>query len=205
MFAKNEILGMKNDVNLTIILSFLFVSFSITSTTAQSLNNPSFEDEPSDATVPMGWFPCAKHTTPDILPGYWGVYEDASDGETFVGLITRENSTYESIGQRISKPLKANNCYAISMDLAHSNHYSGYNQPLGLRVYVSDEKCDDQQLVKEIEAISHEEWKTYKLDFYTESAVKYILIEAFYKDGRFSHKGNILIDNIKAFFDCSKT
>jgi len=48
------------------------------------LNNPSFEDTPSDATTPMGWFECEEYTTPDILPGYWGVYDEAVEGETYV-------------------------------------------------------------------------------------------------------------------------
>ncbi|MCB0682774.1 MAG: hypothetical protein KDC32_18010, partial [Saprospiraceae bacterium] len=43
--------------------------------------NPSFEgDEPQDATVPAGWFPCKEGTTPDILPGVWGVHTEPAEG-----------------------------------------------------------------------------------------------------------------------------
>ena len=37
------------------------------------LENASFEDEPQDATMPQGWRGWKKGTTPDILPGSWGV------------------------------------------------------------------------------------------------------------------------------------
>ena len=44
------------------------------------LDNPSFEGEPKDATTPIGWLECEKGTTPDILPGFWGVYLQPYDG-----------------------------------------------------------------------------------------------------------------------------
>ena len=44
--------------------------------------------------------PCEDFTTPDILPGFWGEYNEANHGETYVGMITRANGTYESIGKR---------------------------------------------------------------------------------------------------------
>ena len=70
------------------------------------LNNASFEGVPQDATTPSGWQECELGTTPDILPGFWNVYTEASDGETFIGLITRDDGSFESIGQRLSSPLK---------------------------------------------------------------------------------------------------
>ena len=55
--------------------------------------NSSFEGEPADATVPQGWMACQEGTTPDILPGYWGVYTYPANGDTYLGLITRGNGT----------------------------------------------------------------------------------------------------------------
>ena len=104
------------------------------------LNNASFEGEPQDATVPVGWFPCARGTTPDILPGPWGVTTESSDGDTYVGLITREDGTWESIGQRLKSPVKPRECYTFTLDLAHSDTYSGYNNPLKLRIWGGETK-----------------------------------------------------------------
>jgi len=184
---------------------FLFAILSCTQITAQiQLNNPSFEDTPSDATTPMGWFECEEHTTPDIMPGYWGVYNEASEGETFVGMITRENGTYESIGQRLSKTMKEGICYRFSLDLAHSDSYSGYNESLKLRVWIADKKCGEQQLVFESPLIDEIEWQNFKIEFSPEKDAKYIMIEAFFKEGRFKRKGNILIDNVSPIRVCSR-
>ena len=66
------------------------------------LRNPSFEsDAPQDATMPSSWLGCNMGTTPDILPGFWGVMQEASDGNNFLGLITRRDGTYEAIAQRL--------------------------------------------------------------------------------------------------------
>lgn len=164
--------------------------------------NASFEGEPMDATMPVGWFGCEPHTTPDILPGPWGVYEDASDGETFVGLITRENSTWESISQRLAKPLQPENCFYFTLDLAHSKTYAGYNKPLKIRVWGSDTRCGKSQLLLETDFIRHSDWKTYEANFWAAETIHYILLEAFSQETEFSYGGNILIDNLSPVKKC---
>lgn len=173
--------------------------------TAQNmLQNPSFEDEPADATMPMGWFACQDGTTPDILPGYWGVYLEASEGDTYVGLITRGNGTYESIGQRLPKKLEKEGCYQMSFDLAHSQNYSGYSKPVKLRVWLGDKKCRKDQMIFESDFIENEEWETFEVEFDAASSSKYIFFEAYYKDSDFDHKGNVLIDNISPIIYCNR-
>lgn len=179
--------------------------FSICNLDAQiTLNNPSFEDEPADATVPMGWLPCAPNTTPDILPGFWGVYTEASEGETFVGLITRFDGSYESIGQRFSERLDNETCYSFNIDLAQSKAYAGYNEPLKIRIWISTKKCRKEQIIFESEFIDHPNWETYEVNFTPKEKAKYILIEAFHSDGTVTVTGNILLDNITALVPCSK-
>jgi hypothetical protein len=187
---------------LTIAAALLL--FAIRSAGQIYLINPSFEGEPQDATVPVGWLPCEPGTTPDILPGVWGVYQEASHGNTFVGLITRENSTWESIGQRLKTPLEALQCFSFFLDLAHSKTYSGYNKPLKLRIWGSATKCGKDQLLFESPLIEHREWKRYKVEFTGKKDINYILLEAFYEEGQFSRQGNILIDNISPIKRCAR-
>ena len=59
------------------------------------LENASFEDEPQDATMPQRWHSCKRGSTPDILPGFWGVYLEPYDGDSYVGLITRQDGSYD--------------------------------------------------------------------------------------------------------------
>ena len=144
-------------------------------------------------------------TTPDILPGYWGVYTQPSDGNTYLGLITRGNGTWESIGQRLSGPLKKGSCYAWSLDLAHSDTYSGHNGPVKLRVWVSKVKCQKDQLIFESPVIEHTDWETYKVKFTANEDFQYILLEAFHSEEEFSYKGNILIDRLRAIQGCDRS
>ncbi len=169
------------------------------------LMNSSFEGEPSDATVPQGWMACKEGTTPDILPGFWGVYNDPSDGDTYVGLITRQNNTWESIGQRLTANLEKGKCYTWSLDLAHSDTYSGYNNPIRLRIWVSKLKCQKDQMIYESPLIEHLDWRTYQFRFIPYSDSRYILIEAFHSEQPFQYKGNILIDRVRPITACDKT
>ncbi len=167
--------------------------------------NGSFEGVPADATMPQGWMGCQEGTTPDILPGYWGVYTQPSDGDTYLGLITRGNGTWESIGQRLSGPLKKGSCYAWSLDLAHSDTYSGHNGPVRLRVWVSKVKCQKDQLIFESPLIDHTDWETYKVKFTANEDFQYILLEAFHSEEEFSYKGNVLIDRLRAIQGCDRS
>ncbi len=193
-------------------LKTIFLSLSLSLSPNLSLHsqsielfNPSFEEEPADATTPQGWTTCKEGTTPDILPGFWGVYTPASDGETYVGLITRQNSTWESIGQRLVTPLKKGTCYNWNMDLAHSDTYAGYDGAIKLRVWISKLKCQKDQLIYESPMIEHLDWKTYLIKFVPDEDYRYILLEAFYSDEPFHYQGNILIDRIQEIKVCNRT
>lgn len=191
-----------------IFAALLCLNFSVLAqkdaTNSIRLENAGFEGEPSDATVPAGWHPCEENTTPDILPGPWGVYNEPSEGETFVGIITRQDGTFESFGQRTSAPLEKNECYRFQVDLAHSKTYTGYNRPLKLRIYAGQTKCDALQEIARTGFIEHTQFKTYKFSFTPETELNYIIIKAHYRDGTFSHMGNILIDNLSVIQRCPR-
>ena len=169
------------------------------------LDNTSFEGEPQDATMPQRWYAVEKGTTPDIMPGPWGVYLEPADGETYIGLITREDGSFESIGQRLKIPLKAKDCYSFSIDLAHSKAYANYNLPIRLRIWGSENRYSKDQLLTESAVIKHTDWKNYKFQFLTKKEYPYIIFEAYYMKGMFTpYKGNILIDNVSVFKRCPK-
>jgi hypothetical protein len=169
-----------------------------------SFPNASFEDAPSDATTPQAWYPCEEMTTPDILPGFWGVYKTANQGETYVGLITRQDGSFESIATRTSKVLKAKTCYKVSVSLAHSKTYAGFNKPLSLRIWAGKRKCDKAELIFESKLIEHSEWRQYQIQFQLEEEAQYILIEAFNGNKSTKLKGNILIDNLTTINSCDR-
>lgn len=189
-------------LTLTTYLICLFISLTGQSIT---LNNPSFEDEPADATTPMGWFECTNSTTPDIFPGYWGVYEEASDGDTYIGLIIREDRSNEAIGQRTSAKMETDKCYKLSIDLSHSDTYAGYNAPAKMRIYIGPSKCSTSQMIFQSELITHTDWKTYVIEFTPSEVSNYIFLEAIDKKGIIlGSKGNILVDAISSIEICTK-
>lgn len=186
------------------MLPLLITYISLRSQTIE-LFNPSFEGTPQDATVPQGWSGCKEGTTPDILPGSWGVYTPASDGQTYVGLITRSNGTWESIGQRLPATLERGTCYDWALDLAHADTYACYSGPIKLRVWISKLKCQKDQLIYESPLIDHLDWRTYLIKFTPYDDFRYILIEAFHKDPPFEYQGNILIDYLREIRVCDRT
>lgn len=168
------------------------------------LNNGFFEGEAQDATVPAGWHVCAPGSTPDILPGPWGVFLEASEGETYIGLITREDGSFESIGQRLSQPLATGQCYELRVDLAHSLTYAGYKGHLQLRIWGGTSRCGKDQLLFESPLIKNSDWQTYSHKFTAEKPVQYLTLEAYNPDGKVYQMGNILIDHLSGIRLCSR-
>jgi len=188
------------------IISTIFATSWAQDDKVVELDNASFEGIPHDAVTPNGWNPCGIDSSPDILPGPWGVYQKPTDGNTFLGLITRENKSWEALGQKLKRPLKKHKCYKFSVDLSTSPAYAGYSKPVRLRVWVSKTLCERTKLVATSPTIDHYEWKTYDFMFSTEEdTYRYIIIEAYYKEPAiYFYRGNILIDNFSVFEACDR-
>ena len=187
-----------------LIICLCIFSINLQAQSHTILDNGSFEGEPQDATTPIGWYICTKSTTPDILPGPWGVYLDPMDGDSYVGMITRSDGSFESIGQRLSQSLEKGNCYQFSVDLAHSDTYVGYFNPVKIRIWGAKKKCGQDQLLFESELIEHLDWERYLIKFEAETNIKHISIEAYWPE-RDAVMGNILIDNISKILNCDRT
>ncbi len=185
-------------------ISIIFLSVCTLLSGQVTLDNSSMEGTPADATMPSGWFSAAEGTTPDILPGYWGVYNEPFDGETYIGIITRQDGSFESISQRLNDKLIKDACYNMSIHLAHSDNYTGYNQPIHLRVWLGSKKNERAQLIFKSPKITHLDWKNYDIEFNPNDDMYYIIIEAHISDNHIPHKGNILIDKISPILRCNR-
>lgn len=190
------------------VVFILVVSSLCASLNLQSqirLSNASFEGTPQDATTPIGWTPCQVTSTPDILPGFWGVQLPAQQGVSYVGLIAREDGSNENIGQRLASPIRKGECYIFNLSLARSNTYAGYKLPLKLRVWGGSSACAKEQLLAESNLIKHTDWRRYYFSFVAKKQYHYIIIEACYATGvMFPYKGNILIDGISNLNICPR-
>jgi hypothetical protein len=132
------------------------------------------------------------------------VYREASEGDTYLGLITRSDGSWESITQRLDQTLAVDACYKFTLDLARSATYNQYNRPIKLRIWGGSYKCDKKQLLLETDFIEHVFWKPYEVNFYPKVPINYIILQAFYQEGDFRHSGNILIDNLSPLRACPR-
>jgi outer membrane protein OmpA-like peptidoglycan-associated protein len=204
----------------TVSLLPLVVLYSAAQTTIR-LRNPSFEDMAQAGKVPTGWSDCGfqGQTPPDIQPNpAFQVNAKAEQGNTYLGLVTREDETWEGVGQKMSQPLEADHCYDMSIFLARSNNYvsvskmSGmllnFNKAVLLRVWAGNSECDRREKLYESPPIEHTGWKAYNMKLKPKGTYSYIFIEAYFANRAVvAYGGNLLIDDMSAIVEdmtCSK-
>lgn len=177
-----------------------------------SFNNPSFEDIPRAGQAPTGWYNCgaAQESPPDVQPGVFSVTKPASHGSTYLGLVVRDNETWEAVSQRLSKPLERNQCYEFSMDACRSEVYISlskttnqevnYTTPIKLRIWGGNGYCDRAELLFETPLIINNRWLKYDFRLSPQKGnFSYIVFEAFFKTpSPFPYNGNLLLDNLTA-------
>jgi hypothetical protein len=190
---------MKFPKKAVILTSFsLFFLQAIPLLSQVKFTNPSFESFPATGVAPSGWFACNPSSTPDVQPGQFAVSTAPMQGKTYLGLVCREDGTYEGVGQRLNTPLQSGYCYSFSLFLARSSEYQGYNQTALIRIWGATNSCDKKELLWTSPAISHYEWKSYQVAFSPLSTYSDLILEVYYLSAQSSYRGNILIDNLSA-------
>jgi len=185
------------------------------------LNNPSFEGKPMigvrDSRLPddFGWRDCGfmDESPPDIHlveSNPFGVEQLPYDGSTYLGMVVRDNDTWERISQRLSAPLIAGKCYKFSMHLARSLTYTSpsnesqgkmlnYITPAKLRIWGGNGYCNRAVLLAESSLIINTRWLEYNFNFEPKENITHIVLEAYYRTPiLFPYNGNILMDNASA-------
>ena len=196
--------------------TFLFLCFASQNLLAQEVYtefiNPSFEGTPRPSKSPYGWYSYdfVDETPPDIHPTnppIFGVSKKAYEGKTYVGIVTRENQTYESITQILTKPLIADTCYSLSIYLSQSDTYKSttswnddkivnFISPTVLKIWGGVNFEDELELLVQTPPINHFDWKKYNLSFLPEKDVTHLMIEASYENSDQPKNGHILLDNL---------
>ena len=178
------------------------------------LINPSFEDFPQQGKTPKGWEDCGfpGDTPPDIQPSgmpsapFFQVTKPAFKDSTYLGMVVRDNDTWEMVSQRLSAPLTAGQCYEFSLYLCRSEMYvslsrvnsreTNYTTPAKLRIWAGSSYCNKKELIAETSAIINTRWLKYDFKFKPKETHNYIVLEAFYNTPvLFPYNGNVLVDN----------
>ncbi len=184
------------------------------------LTNPSFEDMPRHSKPPRAWEDCGfvGETPPDVQPsGEFGVTRPAYEGKTYLGMVVRDNDTWEAVSQRISRPMRKGQCYEFRLYLARSPMYvsvsrrtdetANYVKPAKVRVYGGFDYCDKQYQLDETVLIENDEWKEYRFKLEPIANYTHLIIEAFYQTPTlFPYNGNVLVDMASALvpIDCDQ-
>jgi outer membrane protein OmpA-like peptidoglycan-associated protein len=184
------------------------------------LLNPSFEDMPRNSSPPRGWTNCGPRTEtpPDVHPDpefLFRVGMAAQHENTFLGMVTRDTETWESVGQQLSQSFVAGQCYRLDIHLARSLTYlsmsrmtsqpTNYVTPVRLRVWGGYSVCDRAQLLGSSELVSNSDWREYRLKLSPEDNFTHIILEAYYPEAiLLATNGNILVDNARPLvpIDC---
>ncbi len=203
---------MKSSFLIIAILSLLFLTDSYGQTDTVYLSNASFEDFPQASTPPRGWRNCgwASESPPDTHPaGNFEVVKPAFDGATYLGMVVRDNETWESVSQRLSQPLQAGQCYNFTIMLARSELYvsvsqasgqdANYTTPVKLKIYGGFNQCGRDEILGETKEIVNHRWVEYRFKFEPTENFTHITFEAFYKTPTlFPYNGNVLLDKASA-------
>lgn len=192
------------------LIIFTFSAFFVQAQfTVIELANPSFEDIPRHSHTPQGWRNCGfqGESAPDIQPDFtFRVSKRAVEGSTYLGMVVRDNDTWESVGQLLSKRMEKGTCYEFSIKLARSLSYlsvsrelnqpANYITPTKLRIWGGYGMCDKRFLLGESYLVRHEEWKMYEFKFEPDASYTHIILEAFYQTPTlFPYNGNLLLDD----------
>ncbi|MEM9339916.1 MAG: gliding motility-associated C-terminal domain-containing protein [Bacteroidota bacterium] len=179
---------------------------------AQRILNPSFEGTPQQNVPPDHWTPCHRFSTPDTQPGFWEVTKIASDGSTFISLVTRGNqgpfaNENEDIQTELVRPVVVGETFTFDMDLSFSEnwgHFIGfgsdflnYDTPAKLKVFGGLNSCEKTELLWESPVIEHTEWKTYLISITPQTTdVAFLIFQADFSTGS-PEFGNIQLDHIR--------
>lgn len=201
---------MKNCLGLLILL-FLLLG-KIKAQERFELKNPSFEDDkPAPGLVPNEWLNMGapEESPPDIQPGYHGVMLKAQEGKRYLGLVVRDNNTWEGVGQRFGGFLQKDSTYTFSVWLTRSNSLlsvskmtgkeAQYNNPTILKIWGVNSMTQQDELLAESTPVSHSEWTLFTFTLKpTVADFDEIDLMAYYAPGFEQKNGNLLIDNCSA-------
>ena len=195
-------------------IAFLLLFFSVQGFGQDTifLKNPSFEnDQPAAGAGASEWLDLGarKETPPDIQPGNFSVVFPAQHGKVYLGLVTRDNNTWEGVGQELDGYLLKDSAYSFSLWLARSNIYlstskmtgkeANYAKPVILKIWGVNTRTKQEELLAESTVPNLSQWALYSFTLKPKAAdFDEIDLMAYYAPGYEKTNGNLLIDNCLA-------
>jgi hypothetical protein len=170
------------------------------------LDNPSFESMPGPSLVPSDWFVYGSpgESPPDTQPGFFGVKTRPQEGETYLGMVTRDNGTTEGVIQYLDYPMLPGNQYEMSLFLSTSevlvsnsrktNETVQYTTPVDLSILGYKAGSNALCMIAKVQKIEHFNWQLYTIPIRPCDTIECIVFSAS-QPYEAAVNGNILIDN----------
>lgn len=193
----------------TLLILLCSVSFFVQG--QNLLQNGSFESkEYGPSRTPENWINCGfpGESPPDIFakgPNEFKVDHEPQDGLLFVHMVSRDNETYESLGQQLRQPLMAGKRYLLTAFVSRSpitlsksrttNKPVLYNAPIRVQFSGGEEICNQEEIIHKTAPITESKWEKVEVVFVPEDTMNYFVISAINAEMKLQN-GNILIDNI---------
>lgn len=180
--------------------------------TSEYFLNPSFEDIPRQNHQPQGWLDCSfQDESPVDVHGsdteFFGVKEFAAEGETFLGMVTRDNGTYEGVSAKLKQPLQADSLYKLTIWVNQAETYQSisrtsdqivnYNSPVRLEIWAGPDYCEMTTLFEEYEVHDIGIWTEVTFYFTPDKSYKFLGFYARHIDEYADTNGNLLLDAIR--------
>jgi gliding motility-associated-like protein len=189
-----------------LLISVLFCLLGVIFIKSQQVLNPSFEDEPNQFHVPpKNWESCRSASTPDIMPGPWGVNLKPSDGKSYLNLVVKTDGVNEEVVGKLTEILDTNSCYKMTIDFAVSNEFIidywgelfDFRKAANVKVGLYSNKCSKSRdtIFNVTDMTLTNMWKTYTAVFKPKDTARHIFIDT-YSRGAWLYYGHILVDNI---------
>ena len=180
-----------------------------------AFRNASLEGEPQANTAPHDWYYCnfPGDSPPDLHPmGLYRVRLPAADGKTYVGMVCRDNGSFESIGQHLPTPLEAGSCYLWQGRVARTPRYQAisrstlraddFSAPVRLVFYGGDVACADEHLLGWTDSIAYADWRTQEVVLRVPVTSEHLRSGVVPFDSSAAN-GHVLLDELDPLVPCS--
>ncbi len=203
---------------LRLVLSLVFLIGCMIVVEAQEVRfrNPSFEGVAGPNRTPRRWANCGfrGESPPDVHPDparLFFVNLLPYEGRTYLGMVTRDNNTWESVSASLSGALRQGQCYRFSIALASSDSYRSmsrstnqpvnYDAPVRLKIWGGNSPCEQEELLVVTDPVSTGPWQEYSFVIQPRlSDYMYISFSTDYaEDATQATNGNLLLDAASSF------
>lgn len=145
-----------------------------------------------------------------------GVTQPARHGKTYAGLVVRDNNTRETLGQTLSEPLIAGQCYFLRFYASRSDDFSSYsrltNEPadftpaVRLQIWAGSRHCTPAELLVETAPLRDTSWQAYEVILRPRENSDQLFFTAAFDDPQQPYNGHLLLDHLSPIvaLDCDQ-